>query len=151
MSYSVISRNFLADRKNKYAKAVRDYLSFFYQLYFSRLVNEKLGKGAVKCRSVSEAIKPASYYRIFCTINRYWLWKTLRRIKDAGLDAKQIEFNSWNNLLKEKNEGLIEGALGLIEMGKFLPVFVLWALVAVFSATVFFFEKVKLRCEIIII
>jgi len=112
-----------------------------YYYYFSRLVNEKFGKGLVKCQSLSEAIQPVHYFRVFYMVNRYWLGKTLRRIKDAGLDAKLKEYNTWSKLLREKNEGLIKGTLGLIEMAKFMPVFVLWASVAVFAATVFCVEK----------
>jgi len=111
-------------------------------MYFSRYVNKKLGEGMVKCQSVVRPINPASYYRIFYTSNRHWLLKTLQRIKDAGLDAKWDEQHIWKRLMWENNMAgrMAKGGLGLIDLSNFTPVFVIWVLVALLSATVLLLE-----------
>jgi len=102
----------------------------------------KLGDGAVKCQSVAKDMSPASYYRPIETANRYWLFQTLQRIKDAGLDEKWNEYYAWTLLMEEKVKArqLLDGGLGLIEMSKFTPVFVLWALVGLLANVVLFAE-----------
>jgi len=117
-------------------------MEFYHHLLFIWLVNKKLEDGAVKCQSVTNAISPASYFRVFHTTNRYWLLQTLQRIKDAGQDAKWQEYYAWNRLFREKIKArqLLKGGLGLIEMSTFTPVLVLWVLAALLSNVILLVE-----------
>jgi len=135
-----IATDFLANTKIKYATIVDEAFEVGYLPEFSKLVNEK--DETRKCQSVFAGVSPASNYRVFYTVNRYWLFKTLQRIKDAGLDAKLKEVLDWTCILEEKvrTRGFVEGGIGLIETTKFTPIFVLWAIVAIMAGVVLVFE-----------
>jgi len=137
-----IARDFLADTKTKFATIKDENLEFVYRNRFGSIVNHQLKDGTIKCLSVHESIRPVSVLRIFYTVNRYWMFKTLQRIKHAGLDAKWKEVFDWENYHTEKigTRGLVDGGIGLIEMTKFAPILALWALVGALAFIIFIFE-----------
>jgi len=137
-----VATKLLADRKTKYSVIVEGNQESIELMYYSRVLNNRLGSGAVNCQAVTMAVKPASYFRIFYTANRHWLFQTLQRIKDAGLDAKWQEYYTWNRLMREmtKARHFLERGEGLIEISKFTPVFLMWVLVALLANAVLFGE-----------
>jgi len=133
---------YLADAKTKYAAVAEQDNEFYSVLLFNTHISTKLGDGTMECQYVSKGIRPASIFRIFYTINRYWLFQTLQQIKDAGLDAKWKDWFDWECFFAEqvRTRGYEGGGLGLIEMAKFTPIFVLWAFVGLIGFVIFVVE-----------
>ncbi|CAL8116184.1 unnamed protein product [Orchesella dallaii] len=118
-------------------------------LYSKFLIEEKLVNQNVSCHIIPEKVVPSSLFRIFYTVNRYWMMINVQRMKDAGLDVKwerdtkTYHFQTEQRFLHRK--GGHAGGMDLIVFPKFIPILTVYLGSCVVSAFILLIEKLQFR------
>ncbi|CAL8116186.1 unnamed protein product [Orchesella dallaii] len=110
---------------------------------------KKLVNQNVSCHIVPEKVVPSPSFRIFYTVNRYWMMINVQRMKDAGLDVKWEDDTQTYHVQTEQRflhrKGGQAGGMDLIVLPKIIPILTAYLGGCAVGGFILIIEKLKFR------
>ncbi|CAL8136908.1 unnamed protein product [Orchesella dallaii] len=116
-------------------------------MYIQRMIATHSGFGNTVCKLLPDALSLGPRYRIFMTQNRYWMYQTIERMRDAGLVKLWDSWSQWVSRYYQDWEmgrlANIEKVNELIERSKIFPVLSIWGVFNGIGIILFVIERWK--------
>ncbi|CAL8120986.1 unnamed protein product [Orchesella dallaii] len=120
-----------------------------YAVYSKFAIETQLVNQNVDCHIAPEKLMPSSLFRIFYTVNRYWMMINVQRMKNAGLDVKWEGDTQTHHVQTEQRflhrKGGHAGGMELIVFPKVIPILTAYLGSCAASGFILLIEKLQFR------